>query len=84
MNTDRIKEIQSKTAYPDSTSVQQALLQVWQECEEKSTILEDALKEISTEIICLGPGCIYCGCEDHPKTASAKKAIKALEEAKEK
>jgi hypothetical protein len=28
MTSDRIKEIQSKTAYPDSISVQQALLQV--------------------------------------------------------
>jgi Fic family protein len=33
MTSDRIKEIQSKTAYPDSISVQQALLQVWNECE---------------------------------------------------
>ena len=35
MNTERIKEIQSKTAYPDSISVQQALLQVWNECEQE-------------------------------------------------
>lgn len=35
MNTERIKEIQSKTAYPDSVSVQQALLQVWNECEQE-------------------------------------------------
>ena len=35
MTTDRIKEIQSKTAYPDSISVQQALLQVWNECEQE-------------------------------------------------
>ena len=34
MNTDRIKEIQEKTAYPNSVSVQQALLQVWNECQE--------------------------------------------------
>jgi hypothetical protein len=34
MTSDRIKEIQSKTAYPDSISVQQALLQVWNECEQ--------------------------------------------------
>lgn len=33
MNADRIKEIQAKTAYPDSISVQQALMQVWNECE---------------------------------------------------
>jgi len=35
MNTERIKEIQSKTAYPESVSVQQALLQVWNECEQE-------------------------------------------------
>jgi len=34
MTTDRIKEIQEKTAYPNSRSVQQALLQVWNECEQ--------------------------------------------------
>lgn len=34
MTTDRIKEIQSKTAFPDSVSVCQALLQVWNECEQ--------------------------------------------------
>lgn len=33
MNTDRIKEIQQETAYPDSISVQQALLKVWNETE---------------------------------------------------
>ena len=35
MTTERIKEIQSKTAYPDSVSVQQALLQVWNECQQE-------------------------------------------------
>lgn len=35
MNTDRIKEIQSKTAYPESQSVQQALMQVWNECDQE-------------------------------------------------
>jgi len=34
MNTDRIKEIQDKTAFPDSVSVCQALLQVWNECQQ--------------------------------------------------
>ena len=34
MNTDRIKEIQEKTAYPNSVSVQQALLQVWNESQQ--------------------------------------------------
>jgi len=32
MTAERIKEIQQQTAYPDSISVQQALLQVWNEC----------------------------------------------------
>ena len=31
MNTDRIREIQKRTAYPDSLSVYTALLQVWNE-----------------------------------------------------
>ena len=35
MNTERIKEIQKETAYPDSISVQQALLKVWNECEQE-------------------------------------------------
>tara|TARA_R110000868_G_scaffold222045_1_gene473875 strand:- start:1 stop:231 length:231 start_codon:yes stop_codon:yes gene_type:complete len=34
MTADRIKEIQDKTAFPDSLSVCQALLQVWNECEQ--------------------------------------------------
>lgn len=34
MTSERIQEIQSKTAYPDSISVQQALLKVWNECEQ--------------------------------------------------
>ena len=36
MTADRIKEIQEKTAHPNSVSVQQALLQVWNECEQNS------------------------------------------------
>jgi len=35
MTTERIKEIQSKTAYPESVSVQKALLQVWNEVAQK-------------------------------------------------
>lgn len=35
MNTKRIKEIQEETAYPNSVSVQQALLKVWNECEQE-------------------------------------------------
>ena len=35
MTADRIKEIQAETAYPNSTSVQQALLKVWNECQQE-------------------------------------------------
>ena len=35
MNTDRIKKIQQETAYPESVSVQQALLKVWNKCEQE-------------------------------------------------
>jgi len=34
MTSERIKEIQEGTAYPNSLSVKQALLQVWNECEQ--------------------------------------------------
>ena len=34
MNTDRIKEIQKETGHPESQSVQQALLKVWNETEQ--------------------------------------------------
>ena len=34
MTSERIKEIQATTGYPDSVSVKQALLQVWNECEQ--------------------------------------------------
>lgn len=36
MNSDRIKEIQNTTAYPESRSVHSALKQVWNECEQES------------------------------------------------
>jgi Zn finger protein HypA/HybF involved in hydrogenase expression len=35
MTLDRIKEIQAETAYPNSTSVQQALLKIWNECQQE-------------------------------------------------
>lgn len=38
MTADRIKEIQSKTAFPNSISVCQALLQVWNECEQQKKV----------------------------------------------
>lgn len=35
MNSDRIKELQEQTAYPESVSVYKALLQVWNECQQE-------------------------------------------------
>lgn len=34
MDSDRIKEIQKTTAYPDSVSVKQSLMQVWNETQQ--------------------------------------------------
>ena len=41
MTSDRIKEIQEQTAYPESISVQQALLQVWNECKQEQLRIAD-------------------------------------------
>ena len=53
MKTDRIKEIQQKTAYPDSISVQQALLKVWNECEQrdKTTITAKTAERILLKVL---------------------------------
>jgi hypothetical protein len=46
MNTDRIKEIQEETGYPESVSVQQALLKVWNEtAQEYTCVVPDCKKE---------------------------------------
>ena len=45
MTSERIKEIQQQTAYPDSISVQQALLQVWNECSQLPLTTSDKWKE---------------------------------------
>ena len=37
MTSERIKEIQEQTAYPESRSVKQALLQVWNECAQEQS-----------------------------------------------
>lgn len=48
MNTERIKQIQQETAYPDSISVQQALLKVWNECEQDKVVNKnDLLPDVS-------------------------------------
>ncbi len=49
MNSDRIKEIQMATAYPDSQSVQQALLQVWNECQQERMYSEEEVLELLTQ-----------------------------------
>lgn len=41
MTSDRIREIQETTAYPESVSVKQALLQVWNECEQEQRKLHN-------------------------------------------
>ena len=43
MNIKRIEEIQRETAYPDSISVQQALLKVWNECEQEKAVKNNAV-----------------------------------------
>jgi hypothetical protein len=45
MNSDRIKEIQEQTAYPESVSVKQALLQVWNECEQERLKKENIIHQ---------------------------------------
>jgi transposase-like protein len=59
MTTDRIKEIQSKTAYPDSISVQQALLQVWNECEQEQLRIANVVGQ-SEQLTC--PRCKSTNC----------------------
>ena len=48
MTTDRIKEIQSKTAYPESVSVMIALKQVWNECAQEQLRLHNVSQEKRT------------------------------------
>ena len=51
MNTERIKEIQQQTPYPESVSVQQALLQVWNECEQEQLRI-GAVVGRSEQLVC--------------------------------
>jgi hypothetical protein len=52
MNIERIKEIQQETAYPDSVSVQQALLKVWNECEQEKVVKNNAvLPHVSNSLL---------------------------------
>lgn len=45
MKADRIKEIQNETAFPDSVSVCQALMKVWNECEQEKMYSEEDMAE---------------------------------------
>lgn len=56
MNNNRIKEIQEKTAHPNSVSVMQALLQVWNECEQESLPIQPFV--VGQRVIYLGVICI--------------------------
>lgn len=49
MTSERIKEIQDGTAYPESTSVKQALLQVWNECEQEKSKKEIDINKLRDE-----------------------------------
>ena len=54
MTAERIKEIQQQTTYPDSISVQQALLQVWNECSQLPQ--QEILDEYTTIINAIRQG----------------------------
>ena len=47
MTSERIREIQNETAFPDSVSVKQALLKVWNECEQEHL---EIIKKIKQEL----------------------------------
>jgi len=51
MTTERIKEIQAETAYPNSTSVQQALLKVWNECDQER-VKNCSIPDVSISLFC--------------------------------
>ena len=66
MNTKRIEEIQKETAYPDSISVQQALLKVWNECEQGKVVknnaaLQERAKKVKNMFLVYFDGCYDIG-----------------------
>lgn len=48
MTSERIKEIQEQTAYPESVSVMLALKQVWNECEQEQLRIANVSKRFSS------------------------------------
>jgi hypothetical protein len=51
MNSNRIKEIQRETAYPNSRSVHQALLKVWNECAQQQSKRTAQLEADNAELL---------------------------------
>jgi len=51
MTSERIKEIQETTAYPNSVSVKQALLQVWNECCQEQSRQADVSGSLPDELL---------------------------------
>jgi len=49
MTSERIKEIHEQTAYPESVSVKQALLQVWNECEQEQLLIQGVSNRFKEE-----------------------------------
>lgn len=60
MDSNRIRDIQEKTAYPNSISVQQALMQVWNECEQAHQL---EMKKFKTNICSGDFTCDCCKCK---------------------
>ena len=52
MTSERIKEIQQTTAYPESVSLMLALKQVWNECAQEKSYSEEDLKKAQLAILC--------------------------------
>ena len=54
MNSERINEILKNTAYPESKSVYQALLQVWNECQQDvmnpRNIIESVISDLDNQL----------------------------------
>lgn len=71
MTSDRIKEIQETTAYPESISVKQALLQVWNECEQEQRLNAGKWISVDERLPEIGVSCLMY-CERYDLVASAR------------
>ena len=73
MNTERIEEIQKETAYPQSQSVQQALLNVWNETAQKYKTELEAKDERIAELEAMVEKMKCCeNCEYYPPSKCGK------------